>query len=125
MTLLNKISVIVLGGAVLGAVMTGIVLFFVLSVAGVPSDRAMNVSIPYTLIIGTSFLIPVLMIRILIDRLILQKVRHMSEVINRISKGEIDTRVEIRSDDEIGRMAEAFERMRASLKLLISKVGRK
>ena len=65
------------------------------------------------------------MIRILIDRLILQKVRHMSEVINRISKGEIDAKVDIESDDEIGRMAEAFERMRKSLKLLISKAGGK
>ncbi len=125
MTLINKMSAIVLGGAILGAVMTGIVLFFVLSIAGVPSSRAIAVSIPYTIIIGISFLIPVFMIRILIDRLILQKVRHMSEVINRISKGEIDAKVEIKSDDEIGRMAEAFERMRMSLKLLISKAGGK
>ncbi len=125
MTLLNRISLIVLGGAVVGALLTGLVLYFVLLVAGLTGYEAFVTAIPYTIIIGISFLIPVYMIRFLIDRLILSKVKEMSRVINRISKGDIDAKIDIRSDDEIGEMAEAFERMRMSLKLLISKVRRK
>jgi len=122
MTLLNKISLIVLGGAVAGAILTGIVLYFVLVVAGAPREEAVGRAFIYGAIIGASFLIPVYMIRVLIEKLILSKVKHMTEVIHRITEGDIDAKVNIRSDDEIGRMAEAFERMRKSLKLLMSKV---
>ncbi len=122
MSLLNKISLIVLGGAVVGAILTGIVLYAVLILVGVESSKAFSTALFYTPIIGISFLIPVYMIRFLVDKLIISKVRHMSEVINRISKGDIDAKVDITSDDELGRMAEAFERMRRSLKHLMSRV---
>ena len=123
MTLLNKVSLIVLGGAVVGAIFTTVALYVVLVMAGVPSDEATGRAIFYGAIIGLSFLIPVYMIRVMVDRFILSKVRHMTEVITRITNGEVDAKVEIESDDEIGKMAEAFERMRRSLKLLMSKAG--
>ncbi len=123
MTLLNKITLIVFAGAVAGALLTGVVLYLILILAGVEGREAMRTTVPYTVLIGFSFIVPVFMIRWLIEKFILSKVKHMSEVINRISKGEIEAKVDIRSDDEIGRMAEAFERMRMSLKLLMSKVG--
>ncbi len=123
MTLLNKVSLIVLGGAVVGAVFTILALYVVLVMAGVPPDEATGRALFYGAIIGLSFLIPVYMIRVMVDKFILSKVRHMTEVITRITNGEVDAKVEIESDDEIGKMAEAFERMRRSLKLLMSKAG--
>lgn len=125
MSLLNRISLIVLGGAVFGAILTGLVLYFVLVIAGVNPAEALRKTLIYSTFIGISFLIPVYMIRILIDKFIIRKVKHMTEVINRITEGEIDAKVDIHSDDEVGRMAEAFERMRKSLKLLMSKVDEK
>ena len=123
MTLLNKVSLIVLGGAVVGAVFTTLALYVVLVMAGVPPDEATGRALFYGAIIGLSFLIPVYTIRVMVDKFILSKVRHMTEVITRITNGEVDAKVEIESDDEIGKMAEAFERMRRSLKLLMSKAG--
>ena len=121
MTLLDKVSLIVLGGAVVGAAFTTVALYVVLVLAGVSPDEAAGRSLIYGAIIGLSFLIPVYMIRVLVDRFILSKVRHMTEVITRITDGEVDAKVDIESEDEIGKMAEAFERMRRSLKLLMSK----
>ena len=122
MSLLNKITFIVLGGAVVGAIFTGVALYVVLVLAGAFPEEALRKAIFYGTIIGLSFLIPVYMIRVLVERLILSKVKHMTDVIMRIADGEVDAKVEIESDDELGRMAEAFERMRRSLKLLMKKV---
>ncbi len=121
MTLLDKVSLIVLGGAVVGAAFTTGALYVVLVLAGVSPDEAAGRALVYGAIIGLSFLIPVYMIRVLVDRFIISKVRHMTEVITRITDGEVDAKVDIESEDEIGKMAEAFERMRRSLKLLMSK----
>jgi len=122
MTLLNKVTLIVLGGAVVGAIFTAAALYVVLVMAGVYPAEALRKAIFYGTIIGLSFLIPVYMIRVLVEKLILSKIKHMTDVITRITDGEVDAKVEIESDDEIGKMAEAFERMRRSLKLLMSKV---
>lgn len=123
MSLLNRITLIVLGGAIVGALLTGVVLYFVMVIAGVDPETARKSTIPYTVLILYSFWIPVIMIRVMINQFIFKKVRALRDVIDRISKGDIDAKVNIDSDDELGRMAEAFERMRRSLKLLMTKVG--
>ena len=125
MSILNKTSLIVLGGAVVGAILTAVALYFTLVIAGVDPDLAKGKALVYGAIIALSFLIPVYMIRLLIDKFIISKVKHMSEVIHKIADGDIDAKVNIESDDEIGKMAEAFERMRRSLKLLMSKAESK
>ncbi len=125
MSILDKTSLIVLGGAVIGAVLTALALYFTLVIAGVDPDLAVGKALVYGAIIGVSFLIPVYMIRLLIDKFIISKVKHMEEVIHKIADGDIDAKVDIESDDEIGKMAEAFERMRRSLKLLMSKAESK
>ena len=125
MSILNKTSLIVLGGAVVGAILTAVALYFTLVIAGVDPDLAKGKAFVYGAIIGLSFLIPVYMIRLLIDKFIISKVKHMSEVIHKIADGDINAKVDIKSDDEIGEMAEAFERMRRSLKLLMSKAESK
>ncbi len=125
MSILDKTSLIVLGGAVVGAVLTALALYFTLVIAGVDPDLAVGKALVYGAIIGVSFLIPVYMIRLLIDKFIISKVKHMEEVIHKIADGDIDAKVDIESDDEIGKMAEAFERMRRSLKLLMSKAESK
>lgn len=125
MTVLDKISLIVLGGAVAGAAITTFALYFVLVLAGVPQEEATGRALIYGALIGVSFLVPVYVIRVLIDKYIMSRVKSITEVILRITEGDVDAKVNIDSDDEIGRMAEAFERMRRSLKLLMSKVEKR
>ncbi|RLJ71276.1 HAMP domain-containing protein [Hydrogenivirga caldilitoris] len=125
MTVLDKISLIVLGGAVAGAAITTFALYFVLVLAGVPQEEATGRALIYGALIGVSFLVPVYVIRVLIDKYIMSRVKNITEVILRITEGDVDAKVNIDSDDEIGRMAEAFERMRRSLKLLMSKVEKR
>lgn len=45
--------------------------------------------------------------------------RHLTDAANRLSKGKIDTEIKIESGDEIQTLAEAFERLRESIKLLM------
>ena len=52
-------------------------------------------------------------------RRITQPIIHLTRVAEDISKGEISTPVKKESSDEIGDLAEAFERMRVSLKVMI------
>ena len=125
MSILNKTSLIVLGGAVVGAILTAVALYFTLVIAGVDPELAKGKALIYGAIIGVSFLIPVYMIRLLIDKFIISKVKHMSEIIFNIARGDIDAKMDIKPDDEIGEMAKAVERMRWRLKLLVSKAENK
>ncbi|MDQ7037695.1 MAG: HAMP domain-containing protein, partial [Aquificota bacterium] len=45
-----------------------------------------------------------------------EPINTLIEHTERISMGEVDQRIPITSKDEIGRLAEAFERMRVSIK---------
>jgi methyl-accepting chemotaxis protein len=56
---------------------------------------------------------------ILFRRNIIRPITNLTQVAENISKGEISTPVEKVSNDEIGDLAEAFERMRVSLKVMI------
>ena len=43
----------------------------------------------------------------------------LTKVAEELSRGEVDTPIEIKSNDEVQRLAEAFERLRTSLKILM------
>lgn len=57
-----------------------------------------------------------LAVAVTIARTITRPVVHLSEAADRISMGDLDTALKVTSQDEIGDLAESFERMRMSLK---------
>ena len=52
-------------------------------------------------------------------------IRYLSEVADRISVGELDAQIEVRSKDEVGELAEAISRMQDSLRLSIERLRRR
>jgi HAMP domain-containing protein len=45
-------------------------------------------------------------------------IKHLAEAADRVSKGELDVSIDINRKDEIGELAEAFNRLIASIKIL-------
>ncbi|MGB9874002.1 MAG: c-type heme family protein [Hydrogenobacter sp.] len=62
------------------------------------------------------FLALTLFILFSLDRLVFKPVEKLERKAEEIAKGNVDEPVDIKSDDEIGKLAEAFERMRVSIK---------
>lgn len=119
-SVLNKIFLIVLGGSVIGAVFVGIMVYMLLS----PTDPlALNKAIMSTVIIQIAFLIPVYMIRTLVDRLIVSKLSNISKALNEISMGNLDYEIKVeKTGDELEELADSFERMRISMKTIMEKL---
>ncbi len=55
-------------------------------------------------------------ILVLLNRYVFKPVEVLREHADKISRGEIDDEIPIQSDDEIGQLGKAFERMRVSIK---------
>lgn len=53
------------------------------------------------------------------------KISYLTNVADRISVGDLDTEIQIKSKDEIGRLAEAISRMQDSLRLSIERLRRR
>ncbi len=56
---------------------------------------------------------------------LVSKIRHLTNVADRISVGELDAEIKIKSKDEIGNLAEAITRMQDSLRLSIERLRKK
>ncbi len=56
---------------------------------------------------------------------LVSKIRHLTDVADRISVGELDAEIKIKSKDEIGSLAEAITRMQDSLSLSIARLRKK
>lgn len=59
------------------------------------------------------------------SRSIIRPITHLTRVANRISMGDLETRVEITSRDEVGLLAESFSRMQESLKAAIGRLKKR
>lgn len=119
-SVLNKISLIVLGGSIIGALFVGIMIYFLIS----PYDpSALQKTIIYTIIAQLAFLIPVYMIRVLIDKMIVSKLNAISKAMNEISMGNLDYEIKVeKTGDELEELADSFERMRISMKTIMEKL---
>ncbi len=62
------------------------------------------------------FLAITLFIILALDRLVFKPIEELQRKAEEIAKGNVDEPIEVKSDDEIGKLAEAFERMRVSIK---------
>jgi HAMP domain-containing protein len=56
---------------------------------------------------------------------LVSKIRHLTDVADRISIGELDAEIKIKSKDEIGKLADAITRMQDSLRLSIERLRKK
>jgi len=57
-----------------------------------------------------------LLLLIVLDRLVFRPLELLERRAEEIAKGNVDEPIEIQGEDEIGRLAQAFERMRVSIK---------
>ena len=56
---------------------------------------------------------------------VVSKIRHLTNVADRISVGELDAEIKIKSKDEIGNLADAITRMQDSLRLSIERLRKR
>ncbi|MCX7738515.1 MAG: HAMP domain-containing protein [Hydrogenothermaceae bacterium] len=119
-SVLNKISIVVLFGSIIGAVFVGIMVYMLLS----PVDpKALNKALISTVVIQITFLIPVYLIRVLINRMVVTKLNTISKAMNEISMGNLDYEIKIeKTGDELEELADSFERMRISMKTIMEKL---
>lgn len=119
-SVLGKISMIVLFGSIVGAVFVGVMIYILLS----PYDpSALKKTIIYTIITQLLFLLPVYMIRVLIDKIIISKLGTISKAMNEISMGNLDYEIKVeKTGDELEELADSFERMRVSMKTIMEKL---
>ncbi|RKZ01252.1 MAG: hypothetical protein DRQ10_02480 [Candidatus Hydrothermota bacterium] len=78
---------------------------------------SMNVIVLFVLLAG-------ILIAILFSNSIVNPIVHLTEVANKISMGDFDVKIEVKSKDEIGELAKAIERMSKSLQLAIERLKR-
>ncbi len=75
-------------------------------------------------IIGASFVI-LLMVIYFYSRSVILPIRHLSEVADRISMGDLDTPVEIKGKGEVAVLAESIARMQTSVKAAIERLQKR
>jgi len=60
---------------------------------------------------GTSFVLLLLLLNLLISRIVIAPVRHVQQAMSRAATGDLEVRLPVHSRDELGAMADAFNRM--------------
>ena len=71
------------------------------------------------LVLISGILFSMLLLIILISRII-KPIIHLTQVADKIASGDLEQPIEVKSNDEIGRLADTFEQMRKSIKEQIS-----
>jgi len=117
--LLGRLTVYIIFGSVFSTLITIAVLYFVLYITEVPSHRITRTLLFAGAVVGLAFTLPIFFVRAVLYKLLIEKINRMIEAMDRVSRGDIDTPVEPQTNDEFGQMAEAFERMRVSVKEMI------
>lgn len=80
-------------------------------------------NINFGILIGTLAIIGVIVS--LYGHRLIYNIKHLTDIADRISVGELDAEIQIESGDEIGRLAEAISRMQDSLRLSIERLRRR
>jgi len=87
-------------------------------------NRAERTRVVFLIVMGVS-LIVVVLVTSMYSRTIVKPIVYLTNVADRISLGDLDTKVEIRSSDEVGMLAESLDRMQESLRAAIERLRRK
>ncbi|MEH2140546.1 c-type heme family protein [Nostoc sp.] len=92
-------------------------------IISVPSQEIFaNAKRTWTLIMGlliAIFALVVFLINFLIKKYVIQRIRKIEKIAQKVSIGDMSADFEESSNDEIGGLAEAFNRMKASLKIAL------
>ena len=70
-------------------------------------------------------LVVLLVVIYLYSRSVILPIRHLSEVANKISMGDLDVPIAVKATGEVGVLAEAIERMQTSVKAAIERLQRR
>ena len=85
------------------------------------SRRTLNLSL---IVVGLC-LVVIVFLTFWFSRTMIRPIIHLTRAANRISMGDLDTRVEVSSRDEVGVLAESFSRMQESLKAAITRLRKR
>ncbi|MBW2123316.1 MAG: HAMP domain-containing protein [Deltaproteobacteria bacterium] len=77
------------------------------------------------LVVMAVSLVVVILLTYWFSRSLIRPIIHLTRVANRISMGDLETRVEITSRDEVGLLAESFSRMQESLRAAIGRLKKR
>jgi PAS domain S-box-containing protein len=80
------------------------------SLADLQRSQALTRTLFYGLA-GTSFVLLLLLLNVLISAIVIAPVRNLQQAMSRAAKGDLEVRLPVPSKDELGTMAEAFNRM--------------
>jgi HAMP domain-containing protein len=76
-------------------------------------------------IIMSALLLILLVVIYLYSRSVIQPIRYLSEVADKISMGELDTPIQLKARGEVSVLAESIERMQASVKAAIERLQKR
>jgi HAMP domain-containing protein len=76
-------------------------------------------------IIMSALLLILLVVIYLYSRSVIQPIRYLSEVADKISMGELDTPIQLKARGEVNVLAESIERMQASVKAAIERLQKR
>src|SRR4030042_388822 len=76
-------------------------------------------------IVMSALLLILLVVIFLYSRSVIQPIRYLSEVADKISMGEVDTPIQLKARGEVSVLAESIERMRASVKAAIERLQKR
>ncbi|NPA41093.1 MAG: HAMP domain-containing protein [Aquificae bacterium] len=118
-----KILDIVFIGSLLAAVLVFFIFFFAMVNNGVPEDIAWKYALGSTLFLVLSWFVgPILIIQLLIERTILKPLKEITQRLEKMSQGDLDTPLDAKGSYEIEKLSEAFERMRLSIRALVRRL---
>ncbi len=86
--------------------------------------KAESMEMQFIIVVGISIIMFILLTS-MYSRSIVKPIVYLTDVADRISLGDLDTKIEIRSGDEVGMLAESFDRMQESLKAAIERLRKK
>ncbi len=73
----------------------------------------------------SALLLLLLVVIFLYSRSVIQPIRYLSEVADKISMGELDTPIQLKARGEVSVLAESIERMQASVKAAIERLQKR
>lgn len=118
----NRIFFITLLGSTLGSIFVAVWVYFLL-VSYYQADDALEKAVLSAIVMQISFLIPVFVIKMLVDKLIISRIKKLTELVNEISMGNnLDTEIKPEGNDELTELTEAFERMRISMRTALEQL---
>jgi signal transduction histidine kinase len=85
-------------------------LHLVYSLADLDRSESLSRTLVYGLA-GAAFVLLLVLLNLLVGRIVLRPVGRVEQAMSRAAKGELDQRLPVHSKDELGRMADAFNRM--------------